>query len=114
MGIRRRKINSEIVKDIRAYWTDEKKAAVLKRIRKGIFIEVGPYEKLEESKIQEWAHRMVPTPELTGHADRLDVKASLRKYMRQQTIAHLGLQKYFPELFEEIKKKKDKVEYEDK
>lgn len=109
MGIRRKKINSEIVKDIRAYWTDEKKAIVLKRIRKGIFIEVGPYEMLEELKIQEWAHRMVQNPELTGHADRLDIKASLRKYMRQQTIAHLGLQKYFPELFEEIKEKEKKI-----
>lgn len=107
MGTRRRKINSEIVKDIKAYWTEEKKAAILKRIRKGIFMEVGPFEEFEEAKVQQWAHKMVTTKELPGHADRLDVKASLRKYMRQQTIAHLGLQKYFPELFEDKDKNKD-------
>jgi len=101
MGAKRKKINSEIVKDIQAYWTEEKKAAVLKRIRKGIFLEVGPYEEREEPKVQDWAHRMVPNESLATHADRLDVKASLRKYMRKQTMIHLGLQKYFPELFGE-------------
>jgi hypothetical protein len=102
---RRKRINSEIVKDIRNYWTIEKRADILKRIRKGVFLEVGPFELIEESKIQAWAHSMVQKDKseapIAQHADRFDIKTSLRRYLRKQTITYLQLQKYFPELFEE-------------
>lgn len=109
--MKRKKVNSEILKDINEYWTAEKKAELLKKMRKGIFLVIGPFEEIEEPKIQNWAHRMVPKESLQTHADRLDIKASLRKYMRKQTVAHLGLQKYFPELFiEEVKPEEKKNE----
>ena len=107
--MKRKKVNTQITKDIHDYWTAEKKENILKRIRKSIFIEIGPFEKLEEPKVQTWAHKMIPGNDLLQHADRLYVKTSIRKYLRQQIINHLGLQKYFPELYEENKKDETKL-----
>jgi|WetSurMetagenome_2_1015567.scaffolds.fasta_scaffold24712_4 hypothetical protein len=100
MKLKRKKVNSEIVKDINAYWTEEKKAYLQWAIRKAIFIEVGKFEKIEEPKVQQWAHKMVHGDGLIEHADRQDIKAATRKFMRKQVIIQLGMQKFFPEIFE--------------
>jgi ubiquinone/menaquinone biosynthesis C-methylase UbiE len=103
MPLHRQNVNNQIVKDINNYWTDDKKAKLLKKIRKGVFLVVGPFEKEIEPKVQEWAHQMIPKVDAFTHSDRIYLKTSIRKYLRKQTIEHLGLQKYFPELFEEDK-----------
>lgn len=105
--LKRKKVNSEINKDILHYWTPEKREMIMKRIRKAIFMELGLFEKVQEPKVQEWAHRMVPDNSLAMHANRMDLKMSIRKYTRKNTVIHLGLQKYFPELFEDDKKDDD-------
>jgi len=97
--MKRKEINSEVRRDINDYWTEDKRAELQRRIRKAIFSVVGKFEEEEEKKVQNWAHRMIPANEYVKHIDRIDVKASIRKYMRQQTMLHLGLQSYFPHLY---------------
>lgn len=97
--MKRKEVNSQIRKDINDYWTPELREIVNKKIRKAIFSEVGKFEESEEPKVQQWAHKMVPKVDFTTHVDRYDLKASIRRYMRQQTMLHLGLQSYFPDLY---------------
>ena len=104
MKLKRKEINSQIRKDINEYWTEDKRALIKKRMRKAIFSVMGVYEELQDEKVQHWAHRMVPHNDFPEHVDRLAIKSSIRKYMRQQTVLHLGLQEHFPELFPEDKK----------
>lgn len=101
--MRRKKVNKEIRKDIFEYWTPLQKFNLTRRIRKGIFLAIGPFEELEEPKVQEWAHRMIPEDSAMTHLDRLALKASIRRFMRKETVIYLGLSKYFPELFEDEK-----------
>lgn len=101
MGMRRKRINKEVRKDIIAYWSEDKKAALTKGIKGKISYHYELFEKQEEDKIQEWAHKMVPKVDMATHADRQDIKRSIRKFMRRETLLHLGLSKYFPELYTE-------------
>jgi len=41
---------------------------------------------------------------IVAHADRFDIKLSIRKYLRQQIILNLGYAKFFPEESNETKK----------
>ena len=98
--MKRKQINAEMRNDIVQHWTNEKRQEVIRRIRATIYREIDFFEKQEEEKIQAWAHKMAQGDKsIIAHADRLDIKASMRKYLRQQIILHLGLMKFFPELF---------------
>jgi hypothetical protein len=108
MKLKRKKVNSEIAKDITAYWTEEKKADLQWAIRKAIFVEVGKFERIEEPKVQSWAHKMCQGDGLIEHADRQDIKTATRKFMRKQVMTQLGLQKFFPEIFKEEEDVKEK------
>lgn len=109
MKLKRKEINSQIRKDINEYWTEDKRALIKKRMRKAIFSVVGVFEELEDEKVQHWAHRMVPHNDFPEHVDRLAIKASMRRYMRQQTMLHLGLQEHFPELYPKEEEKKNET-----
>jgi len=105
MGLRRKKINAEIRKDISSYWTKEERERVERKIRATIYREIDFFEKQEEQKVQEWAHKMVQGDKnIVAHADRFDIKLSIRKYLRQQIILNLGYAKFFPEEPNETKK----------
>ena len=112
MAAKRSQINEEVLKEIKSYWTRNKRTDIIRRIRKGIFLEVGPFEKIIEPKVQRWAHRMVPNENtMNAHADRMDLKVSIRKYLRRQTVLSLGVEGYFPELFA-VKENEKEVEDE--
>jgi hypothetical protein len=103
MGVRRKQVNKEIRKDIAEYWNDSKKLEIVKGMRGKIQHYYQSFEKIQDEKVQRWAHRMVPKLEL--HADRQDIKRSIRRFMFKETLIHLNLQKYYPELFEDEKEK---------
>lgn len=105
--MKRKEVNNRIRHNVNEYWNELEREILKKKIRKAIFSQIGLFEEQQESNIQDWAHRMIPHESLATHADRLDLKRALRRYMRQQTIAVLGLQAYFPELFTMDDKPKD-------
>ena len=111
--MKRKHINTEMRKDVVEHWTKEKRQEVVRRIRATVYREIDFFEKQEEEKIQAWAHKMAQGDRsIIAHADRMDIKASMRKYLRQQIILHLGLMKFFPELIEPIKKEEGENEKE--
>jgi len=103
--LRRKKINASIRSEALSFWTEDKRAFLNKEIRKTIFKTLEELEEKLEPQIQDWAHKVVNGNSLIQHADRMDLKRSLRKYLREQSINVLGLQKFFPELYENSKDK---------
>lgn len=78
----RQNINNQIKEVVKFYFKYYKRKEVsMKEIQK--------FEKLEEPRIQYFAHDWIKGGALSKHADRQDIKKSLRKQLRETILKYL-------------------------
>lgn len=107
MGAKRKAINQNIKNDVVNYFKNENNFMKFRedtkdkngddKIPKRVFLNIiKDLEKREEILIQRYAHMMIPNEKaLYAHADRFDLKISLRKYLRQQIQDYLDTHHIF-------------------